>query len=57
MSTAEAKRLLGLSGMTVWRWRKAGLLPQPSKIRGRNYWKRAEFLEALERLTQPTDAA
>ena len=56
LSTAEIKRLLGVSGMTIWRWRKAGLIPEPYSIRGRNYWRRQEFFGALARLTKSTDA-
>jgi len=44
-----AKLLAGdVSDMTFWRWRKAGLIPELRKIRGRNYWRRSEFLSALE---------
>lgn len=28
----------GVSSMTIWRWVKAGILPKPDKIQGRNYW-------------------
>ena len=27
----------GVSAMTLWRWRQAGLLPQPVQFNGRNY--------------------
>ncbi len=32
----------GVTGMTVYRWVKAGLLPRPVKINGRNYWHEAD---------------
>lgn len=48
-----AKRLAGnISDMTMWRWRQAGIVPPPLVIRGRNYWKRGEFLAAIERATR-----
>lgn len=38
--TEKALRaLLGnVSSMTVWRWMKRGLLPQPIKLGARNFW-------------------
>lgn len=26
------------SNMTIWRWVQRGILPEPVKINGRNYW-------------------
>ena len=45
-----AARLLAgdVSDMTFWRWRRAGMIPEPIKIRGRNYWRRGNFVRALE---------
>ncbi|MBK5966459.1 hypothetical protein CCR95_20870 [Thiocystis minor] len=40
----------GISDMTVWRWRRAGLLPDPVSIRGRNYWKVRVVRAALNQL-------
>lgn len=37
----------GVASMTLWRWRKAGIIPEPIVIRGRNYFRRGEFLSAL----------
>lgn len=56
----EARRLAGgISDMTLWRWRKAGVIPDPLVIRGRNYWRRGDFLAAIERASsiEPGDAA
>ncbi len=54
----EARRLAGgISDMTLWRWRQAGLVPEPMSIRRRNYWRRGEFMAALERAAQPAPAA
>ena len=39
ISAREARaRLGGISTMTEWRWRKAGILPAPVSIRSRNYY-------------------
>jgi hypothetical protein len=47
--TANAARALAgdVSLMTLWRWRRAGILPAPLTIRGRNYWRKSVFLAAL----------
>ena len=50
IGATEARRLAGnVSDMTLWRWMKDGIIPQPTKIRRRNYWKRGEFIAALSR--------
>lgn len=65
---SEARRLAGnISDMTLWRWRQAGVIPEPLSIRRRNYWRRGEFLRALElagaadreaaRMTAPNERA
>ena len=43
----EARRLLGISAMSEWRWRQEGLLPEPVKIRRRCYYRRGELLAAM----------
>jgi hypothetical protein len=46
---AEARRLAGsISDMTMWRWRQAGIIAEPITIRRRNYWRRGEFLAAIQ---------
>ena len=55
ITSGEAKRLAGgISDMTVWRWIRAGIIPSPLKIRGRNYWRRSEFVRSLEAAAYPT---
>lgn len=56
--SASAGRSLagGISAMTEWRWRRAGLLPEPIHIRGRNYYRRGEFMRALRNLGTSTTA-
>ena len=42
ISSAEIRRQLGdVSDMTIWRWEKAGILPEPIKINGRKYWRQS----------------
>lgn len=58
MTSAEAKRLAGgVCDMTIYRWIKAGVIPPPLKIRGRNYWRRGEFVRSLESAADPTTTA
>lgn len=47
--TANTCRALAgdVSLMAIWRWRKARIIPEPIKIRNRNYWKKSAFLAAL----------
>lgn len=53
IGSTVCRRLAGnISDMTLWRWRQAGIVPPPLVIRGRNYWKRGEFLAAIERATR-----
>jgi hypothetical protein len=53
INQSAAKLLAGdVSDMTFWRWRKNGVIPEPLKIRGRNYWQKGEFLQALETAAQ-----
>ena len=55
----QLKRITGnVSDMTIWRWRRAGLLPEPTNIRGRNYWRACDVHAVLNRLmTQGAMAA
>lgn len=39
--------LFGVSGNTVWRRVKAGLIPKPHKDVGATYWKAGELKRAL----------
>jgi hypothetical protein len=43
-----------ISRMTLWRWGEAGIIPRPLTIRGRNYYRRSAFLEALAAAAQGT---
>ena len=57
MPSSELRALCGgISAMTEWRWRRAGLLPEPIQIRGRNYYRKGEFMRALRTLGTPEAA-
>jgi hypothetical protein len=48
VAAADARRELGgISAVTEWRWREAGILPRPHRVRNRNYYRRSE-LEAVK---------
>jgi predicted DNA-binding transcriptional regulator AlpA len=44
---AQLRRMLGITGMTLWRWEKDPELnfPRPTIIRERKYWSRAAINE------------
>jgi len=44
-----ALRVGGKSGMTIHRWVKAGVLPPPVTIRGRNFWPEEIVASLIER--------
>jgi predicted site-specific integrase-resolvase len=46
----------GISPITLTRWVVRGLLPQPTKINGRNYWP-AEAVQRLKDGQLGTDGA
>ena len=41
----------GISDMTIWRWVRDGLLPQPVKFNGQNHWTDEQLQEADARLS------
>lgn len=57
ISDPELRRLFGaISAMCLWRWRKAGILPPPKKIRKRNYTPASEVAEAQRRMFESGEA-
>jgi len=51
IQAATCRKMAGnISSMTEWRWRRAGLLPEPVQIRSRNYYRKGEFMRALRNL-------
>lgn len=54
----EARRLAGgISDMSLWRWIKKGILPSPLVIERRRYWRRGEFIAALNAAAERSQAA
>jgi len=50
ISDPELRRIAGgITSMTVWRWRKAGILPPALVLNGRNYSRKSEVDQALAR--------
>lgn len=43
-SRVVRERFGGVSDMTLWRWVRKGILPEPQRINGRNYWREADVL-------------
>jgi predicted site-specific integrase-resolvase len=46
---ARTEYLGGISAMTEYRWRKAGVLPHPIQIRKRNYYREADLIAVQQR--------
>ena len=50
LTDRDVAQALGISRMTVWRWAKAGRLPQPRKIGERTTrWDSKEVMEAIQK--------
>ncbi|CRI68164.1 hypothetical protein THIOKS1990008 [Thiocapsa sp. KS1] len=47
MTTSDVAEHIGRSKMTLFRWRRAGILPEPIKIRGTLYWRRKAVIDAI----------
>lgn len=47
---------LNISKPTEWRWRKAGILPEPIKINGQNYYRPSVIDEVIERHCKKDDS-
>lgn len=45
--TSVKKQLGDISDMTMWRWRRKGILPPPIIINSRNYWRQSQVDAAL----------
>ena len=41
----------GVSDMSIWRWIKSGILPEPLRINGQRYWSDEQLEEARARLS------
>ena len=50
LTDREVAKALGISRMSVWRWVKAGRLPQPRKLGGNTTrWDSKEVMEAIHK--------
>lgn len=47
--TARREYLGNISNMTEWRWRRAGILPEPVRIRKRNFYREDDLLAVPKR--------
>lgn len=50
ITSAQLRKLLPVSLVTLWRWVKADRWPPPLKISGRNYWLVADVELAIAKL-------
>ena len=46
---AVRDRFGGISSMTLWRWVQKDILPEPTKINGRNYWNASDIERVIQR--------
>lgn len=49
---ARAEYFGGISAMSEHRWRKAGILPPPIKINGRNYYRESDLIALQDRFAR-----
>ena len=49
---ARREYLGDISPMTEWRWIKAGILPEPVKINGRNFHYESDLFAVPQRATE-----
>mgnify|MGYP001767622208 FL=1 len=58
ISDPELRRIAGnVTPMTIWRWRKAGILPPALVINGRNYSRKSAIDKALAEAIQKVEEA
>jgi hypothetical protein len=58
VAAAVARREWGdISAVTEWRWREAGVVPRPHRIRGRCYYLRSEVEAVKAAAAQPGGVA
>ena len=41
LTAADLRRIIPVSAMTIWRWRRDHLLPAPITLNGRLFWRRS----------------
>lgn len=52
---ARIEYLGGISAMTEHRWRNAGILPEPIRIRKRNYYREADLIAVQQRFAAESE--
>lgn len=52
MNRPQLRVLLPVSDMTIWRMEQEGTLPRHLRIGNRAFWKYAEVIAALKRLSE-----
>lgn len=58
ITDSELRRLAGgVTPMTIWRWRKAGILPPALVLNGRNYSRKSDIDAALSHAFGLDDSA
>ena len=45
----RVREMYDICSMTEWRWRNKGILPQPKKINGQNYYDESEVEKSVEK--------
>ena len=51
LTVLEVGKALGISPATVWRWAKAGRIPQPRKLGANSTrWDSREVMEAIHKM-------
>lgn len=54
LSASQVREHLGgISGVTLWRWERDGIMPPAMRIGGRKYWPVSAVDELLYRAMQP----
>lgn len=56
LTAVDMKALFGVDAVTLWRWRKAHLIPAPVRIGGRLYWVPETVWAHLEGLDREAQA-
>ena len=48
INSAQLRKILPASQMSIWRWERQGILPKHFNIGGRKYWRLKKILEVIE---------
>ena len=56
ISQPQLRHLFGqISDMTIWRWRKSGILPDPIVINRRNYFRATDIADMQARMASRSE--